>query len=123
MITHTNPSSVDLWTMADPIIHDALTEVYERALDAGPETRALVRIHARAWRNMLHRGDGASALADLGAALAARGADTGLILDANAAVTRELAAIVRGRYRNDPRALGTHAVSLDLASAALRAGA
>jgi hypothetical protein len=123
MTTHHAPPAFDLWTMADPVIHDALSEVYARALEAGPETRTLTRRHAGIWRDMLHHGEGAEALAGLGAELEARGADAGLILEANAAVARELAAIVRGRYRNDPRALGTHVVSLDLAAEALRASA
>jgi hypothetical protein len=125
-MTTPTPSSApaqDLWTMVDPIIHDALAGVYDRAVVAGPGARALVRSHAKIWRDMLQTGGGAEALADLGADLAARGLEFGLILEANAAVASELAAIVRGRYRNDPRALGTHAVSLGLAAEAMRASA
>lgn len=117
------PSDLDLWSMADPVIHDALAIVYERAMDSGPETRAIVRAHAKIWRDMLHQGVGAAALADLEATLVASGRDAALILAANAAVATELATIIRGRYRNNPRELGTHVVSLDLATEAMRASA
>lgn len=108
----TYPPSYALWRWAEPLVHDALAEIYRHELADEDAAHSFAKRHARLWGLMSAHQPDLEGLMELEVQLGLLGHGLDLVHRANAAVATELAELVRSCYRTHPREQDAFALSL-----------